>query len=304
MPTVRVCPRCHTSSYGSRARCGTCGYSFQRKGMASGQAAILVVVAAVVFLGIAAWVLSSPTGPSPRTASRPTPQPQAPPAQQTPQPQAQQPAQTPAQQPSQQPATGGGSTSDLKSVIQRASPSVIRVDVRLNQGAAVGSGFVYKEDGRLLTNYHVIEGAREILVTDARGRQAKATVVKADASVDLALLRAPDLAGTPALPVVSSRHLEQGDRVVALGSPEGLTNSVSDGIVSAVNRTIRIDTGTLTDAIQTTAPISHGSSGGPLVELATGSVIGITTAGSETGSNLGFAVSADTILATLQGWGQ
>lgn len=292
MPTVRVCPKCRETSYGAPTRCGSCGYLFKRPGLTTPQiVAILTLLAAVVGLGI--FLISDP-GSSEPVDSGAGVAPQAPDA----------PAPSRPSTPST-PSTPSGGTPELKTVIQQAGPAVVRIDVRLGTGGAIGSGFVSDERGHVLTNHHVISGARSITVTDAQGRKFEGRVVASDASVDLALLQVAGLAGTPSLKLSSSGHLEQGDRVVALGSPEGLTNSVSEGIVSAVDRTIQLEGGaTLRDALQTTAPISHGSSGGPLVELRTGAVIGITTAGSETGQNLGFAVSGDTILSTLKRWGK
>lgn len=294
MPQIRTCPRCRTVSTGRNRRCGSCGYVPRRQGPGPIEWVAIIGIAAVV-CGVI-WVALAPDGsetgagvtpPAPNAPVAPAPQPQPGPS-------------TPEPQPTPPPA---GEGSDLKTAIQRAAPSVVRIDVQMRRSGAVGSGFVFHEQGYVLTNHHVVDGAVWITVTDAQGNQAPAELVAADPSVDLALLKAPKLAGTPTLKLSSAKHLAQGDRVVAIGSPEGLTNSVSEGIISALGRTITVKDGaTLKDVIQTTAAISHGSSGGPLVEIRTGAVIGITTAGSETGQNLGFAISGDTILARVHEW--
>lgn len=278
MPRVRTCPHCHTPAYQGGARCQNCGHVFRRSNPRVAEIAVGAIAAAL--LAGAIWFVASAPEPDAPRETAPTPTQAAP-----------------------LPAVAEHPT-DIKAAIAQASPSVVRIDVRLRSGRAIGSGFIYSTGGLVLTNQHVIAGAASVTVTDSQGRQHPAQVVAQDSTVDLALLKIPELSGTPALKVTSAQHLSAGDRVVAIGSPEGLTGTVSDGIISAVHRELRIGESTLHDLLQTTAPISHGSSGGPLVEVATGGVVGITTAGSDTGSNLGFAVTSDTILSALQRWNQ
>lgn len=282
MATIRVCPRCRANTYGNPSLCSRCGHRFRKPGLSTRQSTLLAVVAGAVVLLLALLFLWLPDIPTQQPPSRPVQQGR------------------PAQG---EPAATGKGTAELKSVIQQTMPAVVRIDVVRAGEQTVGSGFLIDGRGSILTNEHVIAGGGRIFVTIASGEEVEAKVKYSDRKNDLALLEAPSLAKQPYLTISSAAHLEQGDHVVALGSPEGLTNSVSDGIISALDRTIQVeDGGILEGLIQTTAPISHGSSGGPLVEVATGHVIGVTTAGSGTGDNLGFAVAGDTVLATLKRW--
>ena len=164
---------------------------------------------------------------------------------------------------------------------------------------AQGSGFVYDSDGHIITNNHVVSGASSISVTFADGSKYSAKVVGADPSSDLAVLKvdAPSSKLHP-LTLGDSTKLEVGDGVVAIGSPFGLSETVTSGIVSALNRDISSTNNfTISGVIQTDAAINHGNSGGPLLNMA-GQVVGITTQiESESGGNdgVGFAVPSSTI---------
>ncbi len=133
----------------------------------------------------------------------------------------------------------------------------------------VGSGFFISNDGAILTNHHVIEGASEIFVTMTDGREFKATIVGSDERTDVALIKI-DLSGTPALPVGSAKNLKKGQWVLAIGSPFGLESTVTAGIVSAIGR----ETGDYLPFIQTDVAVNPGNSGGPLLNL-DGQVVGI-----------------------------
>jgi S1-C subfamily serine protease len=168
------------------------------------------------------------------------------------------------------------------------------------QGTATGSGFVIDEEGHIVTNAHVVDGAEEVQVTIGEdGDPVSAEVVGADPSTDLALLDADAEAGDLSpLPLGRSADLEVGDPVVAIGNPLGLDHTAKAGIVSALGRTIDSPNGfSITDAIQTDAPINPGNSGGPLFD-AEGEVIGINsqiaTAGGQGNIGIGFAVPAET----------
>ncbi len=169
-----------------------------------------------------------------------------------------------------------------------------------SQGTATGSGFVLDEEGHVLTNAHVVEGADSVRVTIGEdGDPVEAEVVGADPSTDLALLDAQaDSSQLEPLPLGESEDLVVGDPVVAIGNPLGLDHSATAGIVSALGRTIDSPNGfSITNAIQTDAPINPGNSGGPLINGA-GEVIGINsqiaTAGGQGSIGIGFAVPAET----------
>ncbi len=167
-------------------------------------------------------------------------------------------------------------------------------------GTATGSGFVIDEEGRIITNAHVVDGAEEISVTLGEDGDAyDAELLGADASTDVAVIEvdAPADVLHP-LSLGDSSQVEVGDAAVAIGNPFGLDRTATAGIISAVQREIRAPNGfTITDAIQTDAPINPGNSGGPLLDTA-GSVIGIASqiesAGGQGNVGIGFAVPINT----------
>jgi len=173
-------------------------------------------------------------------------------------------------------------------------------------GTATGSGFVIDDEGHLLTNNHVVEGAENIQVKLGDSDTAyDAELVGSDPSMDLALLdvKAPQEQLHP-LPLGRSGEMEVGDPVVAIGNPFGLDRTVTSGIVSALQRQIEAPDGfSITDVIQTDAAINPGNSGGPLINAA-GEVIGINSqiaTGGGGGGNvgIGFAIPIDTVRAEL-----
>jgi putative serine protease PepD len=180
-----------------------------------------------------------------------------------------------------------------------ASPFPFGGDNGSRQSQAQGSGFVSDTDGHVITNNHVVDGANAISVTFADGSKYKATLVGSDPSTDIAVLKvnAPSSKLHP-LSLGDSSALSVGDGVVAIGSPFGLEETVTSGIVSAIDRSISsMNNFTIAGAIQTDAAINHGNSGGPLLNM-TGQVIGVTTQiESESGGNdgVGFAVPSSTI---------
>src|SRR5438876_6973451 len=164
---------------------------------------------------------------------------------------------------------------------------------------AQGSGFVLDTDGHIVTNEHVVDGADSVSVKFADGTTRTAKVVGTDPSTDLAVIKvdAPASALHP-LALGDSSKVEIGDAVVAIGSPEGLQNTLTTGVVSALHRQITAPNNyTIDDAIQTDAAINHGNSGGPLFD-AYGDVIGVTSQiQSQGGGNegIGFAVPSNTV---------
>jgi putative serine protease PepD len=194
-------------------------------------------------------------------------------------------------------------------VYARAHASVVEITVTTSAAIgpigdggtaqAQGSGFVYDTSGHVITNAHVVEGAQSVQVTFSNGKKYDATVVGTDASTDLAVLKvdAPASLLVP-LTLTDSSEVAVGDTVVAIGSPFGLENSVTAGIVSALGRSMEAPNGfTINGSIQTDAAINHGNSGGPLLDLS-GRVIGVNAQiASESGGNegVGFAIPSNTV---------
>jgi len=164
---------------------------------------------------------------------------------------------------------------------------------------ALGSGFVYDSNGDIITNDHVVDGAQSITVRFANGQTFKATLVGADPSTDLAVVKvnAPSSLLHP-LPLGDSGTLQVGQGVVAIGSPYGLEGTVTAGIVSALHREMTAPNNyTIADSIQTDAAINHGNSGGPLLDL-NAKVVGVNAQiDSDSGDNsgVGFAIPSNTV---------
>lgn len=190
---------------------------------------------------------------------------------------------------------------------QRVSPSVVHIISRTQQitpfrgvmsREGTGSGFVYDEQGHIVTNYHVIEDAVEVDVLLQNGQSVMAQVIGVDPYYDLAVLRVtlPDMP-TPLL-LGDSSVVQVGQSVIAIGNPFGLDRTLTTGTVSALGRQLETESGALIgQAIQTDAAINPGNSGGPLLDVM-GNVIGINTAiNSPTGGSvgIGFAVPADVV---------
>ena len=163
-----------------------------------------------------------------------------------------------------------------------------------------GSGFVYDEEGHIITNYHVIENAEELLVTLANGQAYEATVIGVDPANDLALI---DIDASESLPepavLGDSDELRVGQFVVAIGNPYGLEQTLTIGVISALGRVIQSpeDDRFIGEVIQTDAAINPGNSGGPLLDLK-GHVIGVNSqiiSPNRSSSGIGFAVSANTV---------
>jgi len=173
------------------------------------------------------------------------------------------------------------------------------------QGTATGSGFVVDEDGTIITNAHVVEGASKVTVSFEEGGEAVDAEVKGvDDDSDIAVLKIdPEGLDLTVLPLGRSSDVEVGDPVVAIGNPFGLQRTVTTGIVSALQRQLDAPSGfPISDVIQTDASINPGNSGGPLLD-AQGRVIGINsqiaTGGGQGSVGIGFAVPIDTVKELL-----
>ena len=201
-------------------------------------------------------------------------------------------------------------TGSVADVYRRAHASVVEITVTTTgqsdpfggpsgTSEAQGSGFVDDDEGHIVTNEHVVEDAQSVEVRFSNGETRTATVVGTDPSTDLAVLEveADDSLLRP-LELAPSSSVAVGEAVVAIGSPFGLEDTVTTGIVSALGRSMEAPNGyTINDSIQTDAAINHGNSGGPLLDLE-GRVIGVNSQiASESGGSdgVGFAIPADTV---------
>lgn len=158
----------------------------------------------------------------------------------------------------------------------------------------LGSGVIIDPAGIIVTNDHVIRGASQIHIVLADGRQLDAEVIGSDADADLAVLKVNTRQPLPAAKLGTSADLMIGETVVAIGSPLGLKKTVTQGVVSALGRTIRQEDRVFNDFIQTDASINPGNSGGPLLNI-DGEVIGINSAIIASAQNIGFAIPADKV---------
>jgi S1-C subfamily serine protease len=182
---------------------------------------------------------------------------------------------------------------------QRVSPSVVHIAVTSSSGGGTGSGFVWDDAGHIATNNHVVENARRIVVHFADDTTAEATVVGADPDSDLAVIQVNVPAGDlHPVELGDSDALRVGQRAIAIGNPFGLEQTMTTGIVSALGRVVRQNSGfSLPQLIQTDAAINPGNSGGPLLD-SHGQMIGVTTLiYSQSGANagVGFAVPVNTV---------
>ena len=206
--------------------------------------------------------------------------------------------------PDSQPAANTSGLS-VQSIYELARKGVVKITVSTGasplggSSQAQGSGFVYDSDGHVITNQHVVDGAQSVSVQLWNGKSYIAHVVGTDASTDIAVLKvdAPSSQLFP-LTLADSSKVAVGDSVVAIGSPFGLQETVTSGIVSALHREMTSPNNfAIDDSIQTDAAINHGNSGGPLLN-AQGKVIGVTSQiESDSGGSdgVGFAVPSDTI---------
>ncbi len=197
---------------------------------------------------------------------------------------------------------------DVATIAATVSPSVVEVNATLSNGSSTGSGVVLTSDGQIITNNHVISGASTIKVKTSDGKSYTAKVVGTDSKKDLALLKLEGASGLKPATLGNSAGVQVGDTVVAIGSPEGLTGTVTSGIISSLSRDVTVstdenqgqssgggdgqwpfqfggrqfngDTGTSTTtykALQTDASLNPGNSGGALID-ASGNIIGINSA--------------------------
>ena len=184
----------------------------------------------------------------------------------------------------------------VTAVVGRVGPAVVRVEsvAEERRHGGTGSGVIIAGDGLVLTNSHVIAGAKRVRLAFAEAGEAEAQILGDDPDTDLALLRTELPCGMPAAVLGDSKALRRGQLVVAIGNPLGFESTVTAGVISALGRSLRARSGRLIeDVIQTDAALNPGSSGGPLVAT-TGEVVGINTAMINGAQGICFTVASNT----------
>ena len=193
-----------------------------------------------------------------------------------------------------------------EAAIAKIKAAVTEIDVTTQSGSAVGSGVIIDKRGYIVTNNHVVSGAQSITVVLSDGTRLPAQLVGTDATDDLAVVKITTSQQLTVATLGNSSTLKVGEDVLAIGNPLGINESVTQGIISALGRTVSEGSGgaTITNAIQTDAPINPGNSGGALIDLQ-GNLIGIPTLGAidtefNTPANgVGFAIPSNRIAVVV-----
>lgn len=207
-----------------------------------------------------------------------------------------------------------GETLTAQEIYRRLNPAVVTVQCVSGEGVSVGTGVVFSEDGYILTNHHVVRGGNKCFVILDSGYTVEVCFVAGDEDSDLAVLKVPpgeltDMGTLPAAPFGDSEQLVVGDPVYAIGAPRRLRGTLTNGIVSAIDRDIEVEGRTMT-LLQTNAALNSGNSGGPLISDR-GQVVGINVAkymsGQDSVEGLGFAIPSaqlERIVNDLLKWGE
>lgn len=188
---------------------------------------------------------------------------------------------------------------ELKDIIHEVQKVVVMIEL---EDGSLGSGFLYNNKGDVITNAHVVNGAKKVKIKTADAQEFEGTVIGLSKDIDVAAVRVPGLVKEQPLDI-SKKKAELGDEILALGSPLGLQNTVTTGIISGVGRSFEIPPYQYTDAYQISAPIAPGNSGGPLINSNTGQVLGINSAGTDQGS-IGFSIPIVNVMSLVKGWSE
>mmetsp|Transcript_33748 Transcript_33748/g.55738 ORF Transcript_33748/g.55738 Transcript_33748/m.55738 type:complete len:370 (-) Transcript_33748:195-1304(-) len=183
------------------------------------------------------------------------------------------------------------------SVVDNIGPAVVSINSHLSPDsgpAGAGSGFIFSPDGYLVTNDHVVAGAHRLTASLTDGRKLEAALVGTDPATDIAVLRL-SVGDLPTIPFGDSTQLRVGQMAIAIGNPLGFESTVCTGVVSALGRSMRSQSGRLIDnIIQTDVPLNPGNSGGPLV-TSNGEVVGVNTAIIKGAQGISFSVPIKTV---------
>lgn len=200
--------------------------------------------------------------------------------------------------------TKSAESTDLKSIIHETQKSVVQIEVQLKDDAtSSGSGFLYNTTGDVITNAHVVDGAEKITVKTSDAKQFEAQIIGMGDTTDVAVIRVPGLIDTQPLPIAEERMTQVGDEIIALGSPLGLQNTVTTGIISGLDREFILEPYRYEHIYQISAPITNGNSGGPLIDADTGEAIAINSAGTDSGA-IGFSIPLPNVIDEIKGWSE
>lgn len=206
-----------------------------------------------------------------------------------------------------------GSIEDLKSIqikdkglskiINESQKLVMLVYADTEKGLSQGSGFLYNDKGDVITNAHVVGDALDVNVRLIDSTLYKGTVIGKSPSLDIALIRVPALENRSPLKINKNYKAKIGNEIIAIGSPFGLENTITTGIISAVDRNFTIGQYEYKNMYQITAPIDNGSSGGPLLDKHTGDIIGVNSAKAGD-SSIGFSIPINQVIEYVETWSQ
>ena len=183
-------------------------------------------------------------------------------------------------------------------IIANAQPKVFTILSDSGQG----SGFLINKNGDILTNSHVVEGSVYVAVQNSEGKEYQGTVIGYSNDVDIAVVRVAELAGQTPMQLENQNPSQLGDEVIALGSPQGFTNTATLGNISGVDRTFVIEPHTYDGIYQISAPIAPGSSGGPLLDKKTEKVVAINSARFGDEATIGFSIPIYKVMETVNSW--
>lgn len=190
---------------------------------------------------------------------------------------------------------------NLMDIISENQKLVVSIYANTDKGISQGSGFLYNDQGDIITNAHVIGDAKDLRVRMADTTIYLGTVIGKSTNLDVALVRVPALKGKTPLKINKNYKATLGNEVIAIGSPLGLENTITTGILSGLNRSFTIENYNYKNMYQITAPIDNGSSGGPLLDKKTGDVVGINSAKAG-GNSVGFSIPINQVLQDVEAW--
>jgi putative serine protease PepD len=203
-------------------------------------------------------------------------------------------------------ASSNSLQTQIEAAIAKVEPSVVEIQVTTSQGEQIGSGVIIDANGDIITNNHVVSGEQSIEVTLYNGSTEQGQLVGTVAADDLAVVRIQPFANMTVAQIGNSSQLTVGQEVLAIGNPLGITETATQGIVSALNRSVTESTGvTIPNAVQTDAAVNPGNSGGALINLQ-GQLVGIPTltavnTESNTAANgVSFAIPSSLVESALQ----